>query len=337
MRAVVLDRYGPPEVLRLEDVVRPLPADDEVRVSVIASTVTRSDTGFRAAEYWFARAFTGLRRPRQRIAGMELAGVVEATGAKVTRFRVGDEVFGIRSGANAEEVCVREDGVLAHKPAGMTFEEAAAIPDGACTALAFLRQAGLQPGQRLLVYGASGSIGTAAVQLARHLGADVTAVCDTRHVELVRSLGAGTVIDYTRDDFTAGGRRYHVILDAVGKLPAWRSRRSLEPGGVYLSAGSPESVLPVIVLSLLTRLVGTRRIRLGMAAYRSEDLRLLGELVDAGAYRAVIDRRYRLEDVVEAHRYVDTQQKRGNVVLVVRDDPTAGHRSSSGPHEGHRA
>lgn len=320
MSAVVHDRYGPPEVLRLEEVERPVPKDDEVLVSVHASSVTRSDTGLRGSEYWFARAFTGLRRPKQRIAGMELAGVVDAVGAAVTRFRVGDEVFGIRSGANAEYVCVREHGVLAHKPAGMTFEQAAAVADGACTALTFLRQAGLEKGHRLLVYGASGSIGTAAVQLAKHVGAHVTAVCDTRHLELVRSLGAGTVIDYQREDFTANGLTYDIVLDAVGKVSAWRSRRSLAPGGVYLTAGSAGSVLSVLVLSLLTRWIGTRRVKLGMAEYRNEDLRFLKELIEGGGYRAVIDRSYPLEEAVEAHRYVDAHQKTGNVVLTVKGD-----------------
>jgi NADPH:quinone reductase-like Zn-dependent oxidoreductase len=318
MRAVVHDRYGPPEVLHIEDVERPVPADDEVLVRVHASTVTRSDTGLRSAEYWFARAITGVRRPRQRIAGMEFAGVVEAVGAAVAGFRVGDEVFGIRAGANAEYVCVREHRALAPKPAALGFEEAAAIPDGACTALVFLRQAGLRPGHRLLVYGASGSIGTAAVQLGRHLGAEVTAACDEARAELVRSLGAGTVIDYRREDVTAGGPRYDVIVDAVGRLSAWRARRSLVPGGAYLTAGSPEGMLPVLALALLTRLFGTRRVLLGVTAYRNEDLRLVAELVEAGSYRAVIDRRYALEQVVEAHRYVDLGQKTGNVVLLVR-------------------
>jgi NADPH:quinone reductase-like Zn-dependent oxidoreductase len=322
MRAVVHDRYGPPKVLRLEEVDRPVPKDDEVLVRVHASSVTRSDTGLRGSEYWFARAATGLRRPKQRIAGMELAGVVETVGAAVTRFRVDDEVFGIRSGANAEYVCVREDGVLAHKPAGMTFEQAAAVADGACTALTFLRQAGLAKGHRLLVYGASGSIGTAAVQLARHLGADVTAVVDTRHLELARSLGARHVIDYQREDFTANGLTYDIILDAVGRLSAWRSRRSLTPGGVYLTAGSAGSVLSVLVLSLLTRWIGTKRVKLGMVAYRNEDLCFLKELIEGGGYRAVVDRSFPLEDVVEAHRYVETQQKTGNVVLTVRGDRT---------------
>lgn len=320
MRAAVHDRYGGPQVLRVEEVAKPEPADDEVRVQVLASSVTRSDTGLRSAEYWFARAITGIRRPRQRITGMEFAGVVDAIGASVTRFHVGDAVFGIRAGANAEYLCVRERGVVAHKPAGMTFEEAGAIADGACTAMAFLRQAALQPGQRVLVYGATGSIGTATLQLARNLGAEVTAACEAEYAQLAQSLGATTVIDYRLVDVTLDERRYHVILDAVGKLSAWRARRALEPGGVYLTAGSAGSVLPVLVLSLVTRGARTRRVRLGMAEYRNEDLVTLKRLIDGGAYRAVIDRSYPLEDVVEAHRYVDTLRKIGNVVLVVRDE-----------------
>ncbi len=215
MRAVVHDRYGPPEVLRLAQVERPVPKDDEVLVRVLATTVNRTDCGLRSAELFISRFFTGLLRPKQKILGMELAGVVEAVGAAVGTFEVGDEVFGIRSGANAEYLCVRESGVLAHKPAGMTFEEAAAVCDGAITALSGLRRADLRKGQGILVYGASGSIGTAAVQVAKHFGAHVTAVCNTKNVELVRSLGADEVIDYLQEDFTKNGETYDVIFDAV--------------------------------------------------------------------------------------------------------------------------
>jgi NADPH:quinone reductase-like Zn-dependent oxidoreductase len=194
------------------------------------------------------------------------------------------------------------------------------VADGACTALTFLRQAGLENGHRLLVYGASGSIGTAAVQQAKHAGAHVTAVVDTRHLELARSLGASSAIDYQRDDFAANGCTYDIVLDAVGKLSAWRSRRPLSPGGVYLTAGSAGWVLSVLVLSLLTRWIGTRRVKLGMVAYRNEDRCFVKELIEGCGYRAVVDRSFPLEDVVEAHRYVETQQKTGNVVLTVRRD-----------------
>jgi len=205
MRAVVCERYGPPEVLRIEDVEQPTPQEDEVLVKIHATTVTRSDCGVRAPHPWFGRLFLGLRRPRRRILGSELAGEVAAVGAAVTEFQVGDQVFGLnpwKFGANAEFICIRESGMLAHKPAGMTFEEAAAVCDGAILTLSALRPVGPRNGQRILIYGASGSMGTAGVQLARYFGAFVTAVCNTKNVELVRSLGADRVIDYTREDFT---------------------------------------------------------------------------------------------------------------------------------------
>jgi NADPH:quinone reductase-like Zn-dependent oxidoreductase len=319
MRAVAFDRYGPPDVLRIEDLERPLPKADEVLIRVHATTVNRSDTGLRSAEYFVARLATGLRRPRRRILGNELAGQVEAVGAAVTEFNVGERVFGIGSGTNAEFVCVSESGTLAHMPTDMSYDQAAAVCDGGCTALSFLRQAGVRKGQRILIYGASGSIGTASVQLAKHIGADVTAVCDTRNVEVVRSLGADSVIDYLQEDFTKNGQTYDAILDAVGKLSATRSRRSLKPGGVYLTAGSAESLGRVLLVALWTKLVGRRKVKLGIARYRKEDILFLKELIEAGHYRPVIDRFYPLEDVVEAHGYVDTQQKTGNVVLTVID------------------
>ncbi|MDX6397563.1 MAG: hypothetical protein QOJ43_971 [Gaiellaceae bacterium] len=316
MRAVVHDRYGPPEVLRLEEVERPVPEDDEVLVKVHATTVTRSDTGLRSANYFFARAFTGLLRPKRKIAGMELAGVVEAVGASVTEFEVGDEVFGIRGGANAEYVCVRERGVLAHKPAGMSFEEAAAVCDGALLARSCLLSADLRPGRSIVVYGASGSIGTAAVQLAKYLGADVTAVCNTKNVELVRSLGADEVVDYQQEDYTKNGKRYDVVFDSVGKHSFRRCRRSLKPGGMFITTDLG-FMWHAPIVSLLTRWVGDKRAKIGIGRYRNEDVLLLKELIESGRYRAVIDRSYPLEDVVEATRYVETEQKTGNVVLTL--------------------
>src|SRR5205809_2946291 len=229
MRAVVFDRYGAPDVLRLEDVVQPVPKEDEVLVKMHATTVTRSDCAVRAGKPFISRFFTGLRRPKQRILGTELAGEVEAVGAAVHEFAVGDHVFGtsgLRFGAHAEFICMRESARIAHKPAGMSFEEAAAVCDGALNALWCLRLADLRKGQRILIYGASGAIGTAGVQLARYFGADVTAVCNTRNVETVRSLGADRVIDYTQEDFTKNGQTYDVIFDAVGKHSFRRSRGS---------------------------------------------------------------------------------------------------------------
>ena len=234
MRAVVHDRYGPPDVLRLEEVERPVPEDDEVLVKIHATTVNRTDAGLRSAEPFICRFFTGLRRPKSRILGIEFAGEVEAVGAAVTEFEVGDQVFGVTgSGAHAEYVCVRESGPLAHMPAGMTFEEAAAVCDGASLASGVPAEGRSAATDRsILVYGASGSVGTAAVQLAKHFGAHVTAVCNTKNVELVRSLGADEVIDYLREDFTKNGETYDVVFDAVGKHSFRRCERSLKPGGV---------------------------------------------------------------------------------------------------------
>ena len=230
MRAVVYDKYGSPEVLRLEEVDRPVPKDDEVLVRIRATTVNRSDCGWRSAKPFISRYFTGIRRPKRRILGSELAGEVEAVGAAVSQFKVGDHVFGVNYfGAHAEFVCVREDRPLAHKPAGMTFEEAAAASDGAILALTALRKGDLRKGQKILIYGASGSIGTAAVQLAKHFEADVTAVCNTKNVELVRSLGADEVVDYLQEDFTKNGKTYDAVFDAVGKHSFRRCRRSVKP------------------------------------------------------------------------------------------------------------
>jgi NADPH:quinone reductase-like Zn-dependent oxidoreductase len=320
MRAVVHDRYGPPDVLRLEEVERPVPRDDEVLIRIHATTVTRTDCGLRSADYVITRYFTGLRRPKRRILGMELAGEVEAVGAAVSEFQVGDKVFGVTgSGAHAEFVCVRESAPLALKPAGMTFEEAAAVCDGASLALVCLRKADLRDGQSIVIYGASGSVGTAGVQLARHYGADVTAVCGTKNLELVRSLGADHVVDYTQEDFTRNGKTYDVIFDAVGRHSFMRGRRSLKPGGIYVETDLASAWhVPLLALSAMG--IGDKRVKLGIARYTKEDVLFLKELIEAGKYRAVIDRRYPLEDVVEATRYVETEQKTGNVVLTVSGD-----------------
>jgi NADPH:quinone reductase-like Zn-dependent oxidoreductase len=317
MRAVVHDRYGPPEVLRLEDVERPVPDEDQILIRIRTTTVTRTDCGLRSAKPFFARFITGLRRPKRKILGMELAGDVEAAGTAVSEFTVGDQIFGISGyGANAEFVCVRESAAVARKPAGLAFEEAAAVCDGACSALSCLKQAGLQKGQRIVVYGASGSIGTAAVQLARHFEAHVTAVCNTKNVELVRSLGADEVVDYLREDFTKNGQTDDIIFDAVGKQSFRRCRRSLKPGGIFMTTDLG-FMWHVPILILVTRWIGSKRAKIGIARYRKEDVLFLKELIEAGKYRAVIDRRYSLEDVVEATRYVETGQKTGNVVLTV--------------------
>jgi NADPH:quinone reductase-like Zn-dependent oxidoreductase len=325
MRAVVYDRYGPPEVLRLEEVERPVPKDDEVLIRVHASAVNRTDTGLRSAEYFISRFLTGLLRPKRKIPGTELAGEIEAVGPAVAEFEVGDHVFGVSSstaGAHAEFVCLPESAPLAHKPTGMTFEEAAAVPDGVILALAYLRRVDLRKRRKILIYGATGSIGTAGVQLARYFDADVTAVCDTRTAELVRSLGADRIIDRTQEDFTKNGETYDFIFDAVGKLSFKLCKGSLKPGGIYGSTDlGPYQQNPF--LALWTSRIGDKRVLFPIPRYTKKDVLFLKELVEAGKYRAVIDRRYPLEDVVEANRYVETGQKTGNVVLTVIPDGTA--------------
>jgi len=327
MRAVVYDRYGPPEVLRLEDVERPVPKEDEVLVKIHATAVTRADCATREANrrsglavMLLSRFISGLRRPKQRILGTELAGVVEAVGAAVTEFAVGDHVFGssgFRFGAHAEFICMRESARIAHKPTGMSFEEAAAVCDGGLNALWCLRLAELRQGQSILIYGASGSIGTAGVQLAKSVEADVTAVCTTKNLALVRALGADRVIDYTQDDFTTNGQTYDVIFDAVGKHAFRRCSGSLKRGGSYLATDGLQNLL----LALWTARIGNKRVLFQIPPrYTKQDVLFLKELIEAGKYRAVIDRRYPLEEVVEATRYVETEQKTGNVVLTVSGD-----------------
>lgn len=318
MRAVVYDRYGPPEVQRIEDVPRPVPRDDEVLVRIQATTVTRTDCGIRAGKPFFVRFIFGLRRPKQRILGTELAGEIEAVGAGVNRFAVGDHVFGstaaFKSGSHAEFVCVPQSGPLALKPAAMTFEQAAAVTDGAVLALMCLESVHPQSGQAILVYGASGAIGTAGVQLARHFGADVTAVCNTKNLDLVKSLGADRVIDYTQEDFTKNGLRYDVIFDAVGKQSFSGCKGSLKRGGAYVATDG----LRNIFLAMWTARIGDRKVLFPIPPhYTQENVLLIKELIEAGKFRAVVDRCYPLADVVAATRYVETEQKTGNVVLTI--------------------
>jgi NADPH:quinone reductase-like Zn-dependent oxidoreductase len=317
MRAVVYDKYGPADVLRVDEVPRPVPKDDEVLVKIRATTVNRTDSALRAAEPFASRFITGLLRPKRRILGTELAGVVEAVGSAVTEFEVGEPVFGVnpwKFGAHAEFVCMRESASLAPKPAGMSFEEAAAVCDGAILALGCLRPAGLREGTSILVYGASGSIGTAAVQLARYFQADVTAVCNTKNFETVRSLGADKVVDYMLQDFTENGQTYDVIFDAVGKQSFRRCRRSLNRGGFFLATDGVRNV----ALALRPSWMGGKRVVFPIPPrYTKTDVLFLKELIDAGKYRAVIDRCYPLEQVVDATRYVETEQKTGNVVLTI--------------------
>jgi NADPH:quinone reductase-like Zn-dependent oxidoreductase len=319
VRAVVHDRYGPPEVLHIDEVERPVPKEDEVLVRVHATTVTRGDTmGVRGKEYRFTRLATGIRAPRNPAHGTEFAGVVEEVGAAVSEFHVGDEVFGTGVGTNAEYVAVPESGAIAPKPSGLSFEEATAVPEGSLLAISCLRPAYPLSGKSVLVYGAAGSVGTGAVQLlTNHFGvSDLTAVCDVKDVEVVRSLGADVVLDRFREDFTKTGAAYDVIFDAVGKHSFRRCRRSLKPGGIYVSMDLG-FMYHVPFLALVTRFVGSKRATVGIGRYRKEDLHVVKELVEAGKYRPVIDRTYAFDEIVEATRYVETGQKTGNVVLRV--------------------
>jgi len=321
VKAVVHDKYGPPEVLRLEDVDRPTPKDDEVLVQIHATTVSRSDCGYRSGHPSVSRLMSGVRRPKRRILGQEFAGEVMAVGSAVTEFEVGDRVFGaipamsIQAGTYAEFTALPESAPMARMPAGMSFEDAAAVCDGALLAINCLKPAQPLEGKRVLVYGASGSIGTAGVQLAKHFGARVTAVCNTKNVELVRSLGADEVIDYLKEDFTTNGNTYDVIFDAVGKLSFGRCKASLRPGGSYL----PTDGFANLFWFVWTSRIGDRRVLFELPPrYKKDYVVFVKELIEAGEYRAVVDRSYPLEDVIEATKYVETEQKTGNVVLTVR-------------------
>ena len=318
MKAVVIDNYGAPDVQRIEQVARPVPNEDEVLVKIHATTVTRTDTGIRAAKPFLIRLFFGLRRPKQRILGTELAGEIESIGAAVTKFAVGDHVFGstnaFRTGAHAEYIALSESAPIAHMPAGMTFNEAAAVTDGAVLALMCLEAAHVHKGQKMLIYGASGAIGTAGVQLAKYFEADVTAVCNTKNVELVRSLGADRVIDYMQEDFTKNGETYDAIFDAVGKHSFKRSKGSLKPGGAYVATDGFRNLF----LALWTARVGDKRALFPIPPhYTQKNVLFIKKVIEDRKFRAVIDRCYALEEVVEATKYVETQQKTGNVVLTI--------------------
>lgn len=323
MRAAVSDHYGPPDIVRIEEIAQPRPRPNEVLIRVRASAVNRTDTAFRAGYPNFARAVTGLSKPRWRVLGTEFSGDVVEAGATATELRVGDAVFGInpwRFGTHAEYVCVPAAGPVAAKPDRLSFEHAGAVCDGGLIALMNLREAQLAAGEHVAIYGASGSIGTAAVQIARNLRATVTAVTSAANVDLVRGLEPDDVIDYEHTDFTRNRDAYDVIFDAVGKLSFARCRRSLKRGGRYIPTDGVQNML----LATSHVPIGGRRAVMALPPrYRKEDVLLLKQLIDAGRYRPVIDRVYPLDDIVEAHRYVDTGQKLGNVVISVAAQPVS--------------
>lgn len=320
MKAAVRNRYGPPEVVRIAEVAEPRAKDREVLVRVLATTVNRTDCAIRSAKPFINRFFSGLLRPKATVLGCEFAGVIESVGKGVTSFQVGDKVFGFsewRFGAHAEYLTIGEDGSLATMPSNVTYEQAAASTEGSHYALAMITKAKIESGQHVLVNGATGAIGSAAVQLLKNIGADVTAVCATEHVGLVRGLGADRVIDYTAEDFTKDAQRYDVVLDAVGKSSFGRCKGLLGPGGIYVS-----SDLGVLaqnpLLALITPLLRAKKVVFPIPPkYDQGRVRYIREMIGSGTFKPVTDRRYRLDQIVEAYRYVETGQKIGNVVISV--------------------
>ncbi|MCG8350860.1 MAG: NAD(P)-dependent alcohol dehydrogenase [Chloroflexales bacterium] len=317
MKAIVYTHYGPPDVLELKEIAKPVPKDNEVLIRVYATTVTAADGMVRRGEPLWGRIIIGLRKPRKKLLGLELAGEIESVGKDVKRFRKGDQVFGFTGfgvGAYAQYTCMPEKGSLVTKPANMTYEEAAAAVDGASTALFFLRdKAHIQSGQQVLINGASGSIGTFAVQLAKYFGAEVTGVCSATNVAMVKSLGADQVIDYTQEDFTQRVETYDIIFDTVGKTSFSRCKGSLKQNGCYL----PTIGLINYLLMLWTSIMGGKKVISGMSIEKTEALIFLKGLIEVGKIKPVIDRHYPLEQIAEAHRYVDTGHKKGNVVITL--------------------
>lgn len=325
MKAMVYDRYGPPDVLQLKEVSKPTPKENEVLIRTHATTVTSGDRRVRSLDVpigfgFISRLIFGVSKPRQPILGTEIAGVVESIGKNVNKFKVGDQVFAIAGasmGCYAEYKCMPENGAVAKKPNTLTYGEAAALSFGGTSALDFLRRGKLQRGERVLVNGASGGVGTAAVQLAKHFGADVTGVCSTANVELVRSLGANHVIDYTKKDFTQNGETYDIIVDTVGTAPFSRSKGSLtDRGRLLLVLGG----LPDMLMIPWVSMTSSKKVIAGPAAERAEDLLYIAELAAAGEFKPVIDRCYPFEQIAEAHRYVDTGRKKGNVIVTLEHD-----------------
>src|SRR5438093_11217503 len=323
MKAIVYERYGPPDVLQLKETENPIPKDNEVLIRIRATTVTSGDCRVRSLNMpvgfgLISRLVLGVSRPRQPILGSELAGEIESVGKDVRKFKVGDQVFafsGAGLGCHAEYKCMSENAAVALKPPNLTYDEAAALPFGGTTALDFLRRGKLKNGERVLVNGASGGVGTAAVQLAKYYGANVTGVCSTANVELVRSLGANHVIDYTAEDFTQNGASYDVIVDTVGTAPFSRSKGSLTERGRLLQVlgGLPDMLeIPWI------RMTSTKKVIAGPSAERAEDFLFLAKLARKGHFKPVIDRRYPFERIADAHRYVDTGRKKGSVVITLR-------------------
>lgn len=318
MKTIEYTRYGAPDVLELKEVAMPAPKDNEVLIKIFATAVSSGDVRLRKADPFAVRLLFGFLKPKKKILGVVLAGEVEAIGKDVTLFKEGDQVYGstgLGLGTYAEFICLPENGVLAAKPANLTYKEAAAIPFGGTTALSFLRKAKIQHGQKILIYGASGAVGTSAVQLAKHFGAEVTAVCSTTNLEMMKSLGADKVIDYTKEDFSQRGDCYDIILDTVGKSPFSGSVKSLKSDGYYVRV--VHMALSAIFRGLWISMTTAKKVIGGGITETGEDLQFLKKLIEAGRLRPVIDRCYPLEQIVEAHTYVEQGHKKGNVVVTI--------------------
>ena len=319
MRAIIHTEYGPPEVVTLTEVDKPAPKDNEILIKVYATTVNRTDCGFRSAEYFISRFFSGLFKPKNKTLGNEFAGVIEAIGKDVTLFTIGDKVFGYNDktfGAHAEYMTMAEKEAITTMPSNLAYEEAAPITEGAHYALCDIRAAKIKEGQNVLIYGATGAIGSAAVQLVKHFGAKVTAVCNTKNVELVKSLGADLVIDYTKQDFTKTHQTFDFVFDAVGKSSFGKCKPLLNKKGIYIST-EPGKNSENIFLALTTPMFSNKKVLFPIPTIRKEDVIFLKELVETGKYKPVIDRQYRLEQIVEAYKYVESGQKTGNVVITL--------------------
>ncbi|HTE21792.1 MAG TPA: NAD(P)-dependent alcohol dehydrogenase [Candidatus Limnocylindria bacterium] len=319
MKAAVYTKYGPPEVLRIEDVEKPVPKDDEVLIEIHAATVNRTDTGFRSAQYFVSRFFSGLPKPKKIVAGSEFAGKIVQVGSTVTEFKVGDKVFGfedVRSGAHAEYMTNAASGAIAKMPEGFSYQETAPAGEGATYALSGIRAAGVKKGQKVLVYGASGAIGSAAVQILVAHGAKVTAVCGTKNVKLVKSLGADKVIDYQTEDFTQLDDKFDFILDAVGKSSYGVCKKLLAPKGKYCSTElGPYGQNPL--LAIWFAITGSRKVIFPIPKIGKEQIEYIRQLMESGAYKPVVDRTYPLDEIVEASKYVESGQKTGNVVIKI--------------------
>lgn len=319
MKAIINKVYGPPEVCKLMEVAKPIPNDNQVLIKVYATTVNRTDCGFRSAQYFISRFFSGLFKPKNKTLGNEFAGEIEVTGKNVTTFKVGDKVFGyndIDFGAHAEYMTMKEDGAITTMPKNLTYEEAAPISEGGHYALCDIRAAKLKSGQKILINGATGAIGSAAVQLSKYFGAEVTAVCDTKNIELVKSLGADVVIDFTKQDFTKLNEAFDVVFDAVGKSSFSKCKPILNKDAVYISTELGENS-ENIFLALTTPFIGGKKVLFPIPTITKEDVVFLKELVEINKYKPVIDRQYNLEQIIEAYKYVETGQKTGNVVITL--------------------